>query len=69
MYMIIFSGGSDFILIWEQTVNESNATVLDTGTQQWLIMFATPSVFGFVAAWVTRRLLLEVRGLPHQTRA
>jgi len=40
--------------------------VLDVVTLEWLIVFAGLAVLGFVAAWVTRRTLREIRGMPHQ---
>ncbi len=56
----------DFLQIWKQAVNESSAAVLDVVTLEWLIVFAGLAVLGIVAAWVTRRPLMEVRGMPPQ---
>ena len=47
-------------------MNESSATVLDVVTLEWLIVFAGLALLGFVVAWVNRRSLTEVRGMPHQ---
>jgi magnesium-transporting ATPase (P-type) len=35
---------------------------------EWLIVFAGLALLGFVAAWVTRRSLRELRGIPHEER-
>ncbi len=56
---------SIFFLPGEQAVNESGATVLDVVVLEWLIVLAGLVVLGIVAAWVTRRLLVEFRSMHH----
>jgi len=48
-------------------VNGENVTVLSDIAPEWLILFAGLAVLGLVAAWVARRSLTALLGIPHRT--